>query len=97
MTERTIEVMCPVPAGGARPRALTPRPEGLAGRRVGFLDNRKHNADRLFRRLGALMQERYGVATVVHRQKATSSVPATAALLAELAQSCDLVVAGSGD
>jgi hypothetical protein len=40
---------------------------------------------------------KYGVARVVKRRKPSASIGATSEVLAELADTCDVVIAGSGD
>ena len=72
-------------------------PESLAGRTVGFIDNTKHNFDRLADEIGAVLRERHGVTTVIRRRKANASTPAAPEILIELAKTCDVVFAGSGD
>ena len=92
-----IRVLSPV--GEVRQERLTvpPLPEEWAGRIVGFLDNTKHNFDRLAEGLGALLQAHHGVRAIVHRRKANASTPASPELIAELAKECDVVFAGSAD
>ena len=72
-------------------------PGTLAGSTVGFIDNTKHNFDRLADEIGGILRERHGVKTVVRRRKANASTPAAPEILAELAKTCDVVFAGSGD
>ena len=72
-------------------------PASLAGRTVGFIDNTKHNFDRLADEMGGILRERHGVKTVVRRRKANASTPAAPEILVELAKTCDVVFAGSGD
>ena len=72
-------------------------PASLAGRTVGFIDNTKHNFDRLADEIGGILRERHGVKTVVRRRKANASTPAAPEILVELAKTCDVVFAGSGD
>jgi hypothetical protein len=72
-------------------------PSSLAGLTVGFLDNTKHNFDRLSDEIGALLRDRHGVKAVVRRRKANASTAAPPHVLAELAKTCDLVFAGSAD
>jgi hypothetical protein len=72
-------------------------PESLTGRTVGFIDNTKHNFDRLARDIGTVLRERYRVGGVVVRRKANASTPAPPEILVELAKECDVVFAGSGD
>ena len=93
----TIRVLSPV--GEARAESFTAPalPSEWTGRTVGFIDNTKHNFDRLADDLGALLKERYGVRAVVRRRKANASTAAPAELVAELAKECDVVFAGSGD
>ena len=67
------------------------------GLTVGFLDNTKHNFDRLVHGIGELLRERYGVKRVVHRQKANAATGAAPEIIAALAKECDLVFAGSAD
>ena len=69
----------------------------LVGRTVGFVDNTKHNFDRLADEIGGILRERHGVKTVVRRRKANASTPAAPEILVELAKTCDVVFAGSGD
>jgi len=92
-----IRVLSPV--GEARREAFTvPRlPADLAGLTVGFVDNTKHNFDRLADEISVLLRERYAVKAVVRRRKANASVAASPETLAELAKQCDVVLAGSGD
>ena len=72
-------------------------PASLDGRTVGFIDNTKHNFDRLADEIGVILRERHGVKTVVRRRKANASTPAAPEILVELAKTCDVVFAGSGD
>jgi hypothetical protein len=92
-----IRVLSPV--GEASPATVTvpPIPRDWSGRSIGFLDNTKPNFDRLVVEMGALLRERHGVREVVHRKKANAATPASPELIAELALSCDIVLAGSGD
>jgi hypothetical protein len=72
-------------------------PTSLAGLTVGFVDNTKHNFDRLADEIGGILRERHGVKDVVRRRKANASTPAAPEILVELAKTCDVVFAGSGD
>ena len=92
-----IRVMSPVGEVQQEGIAVPPLPEDWTGRVVGFIDNTKHNFDRLADGLGTLLQERYGVRAVIHRRKANASTPAPPELIAELSKECDVVFAGSGD
>lgn len=92
-----IHILSPVGDVRREAFAVPPLPADLAGRTVGFIDNTKHNFDRLADEIGALLRERHGVKAVVRRRKANASAPAPPETLAELAKQCDVVFAGSGD
>jgi len=92
-----IRVLSPVGVVKAQTVAVPSLPQSWNGRTVGFLDNTKHNFDRLVTDFGALLRERHGVKAVVHRRKANASTPAAAELIVELAKTCDVVFAGSAD
>ena len=92
-----ITVLSPVPAARTAAVAVPPLPADLRGLTVGFLDNTKHNFDRLAEGLGRLLTERLGVARVVRLRKANASTGAAPELLAALGKECDVVFAGSAD
>lgn len=83
----------------AEPRAvaarLAPRLTSLAGTRAGILDNGKANAGTLMLAVAKILQERYGVAEVVKRDKPVAGPPAPE-ILAALSQ-CDFALVGSAD
>ena len=92
-----IQVMSPVGEIRQEGVAVPPLPGDWTGRVVGFLDNTKHNFDRLTAEIGSRLVEGYGVRAVVHRRKANAATPAAAELIAELSKECDIVFAGSAD
>ena len=92
-----VRVLSPVGETQREDVTLPVLPESLAGRTVGFLDNTKHNFDRLADEIGAVLRERHGVTTVIRRRKANASTPAAPEILIELAKTCDVVFAGSAD
>ena len=75
---------------------LAPRLTSLEGRKLGVLDNRKANADRLFDLVEAILRERFQAQVVVRCQKPDFSRPAPEATLADL-RSCEAVITGVGD
>jgi hypothetical protein len=92
-----LRVLSPV-ADTRREHVTAPGlPATLAGKTVGFVDNTKHNFDRLADEIGGILRERHGVKSVVRRRKANAATPAAPEILAELAKACDVVFAGSGD
>jgi len=84
-----VRVLSPVGVATRDTVSVPPLPESLAGRTVGFLDNRKANFDRL--------ADEIGVKAVIRRRKANAATPAAPEILAGLAKDCDVVFAGSAD
>lgn len=78
-------------------RTLAPRLVGLRGKVGGFLDNRKQNANVVLERIAEHLSATYGMAAAVHRAKFIYSRVAEPALIDELAERCDFVVAALGD
>jgi hypothetical protein len=92
-----ITVLSPVGRLRASTVEIPALPADLRGVTVGFLDNTKHNFDRLVTEMGELLRERYGVARVVHRRKANAATAAAPEIIEALAKECDVVLAGSAD
>lgn len=92
-----IRVLSPQGETRRAGQSLPALPASFRGLTVGFLDNKKHNFDRLAAEMGELMKERWGVARVVHRQKANAATPAAPEIVETLAKECDVVFAGSAD
>ena len=77
--------------------AYAPRPESLAGKRIGLIENTKFNSDRLLQKIGDLLIKEYGAASARMFRKHNASVPAHAEIIEEVRKTCDVVVAGVGD
>lgn len=92
----TIRVLTPIVESKVSQSAPLPLPTGLAGKRLGFLDNTKANFDLLLRHMEALLRERWPLGDVLYARKANSSTPAPPDVLARL-RGVDLVVTGSAD
>ena len=92
-----IRVLSPQGEPRAAGQQLPTLPVSLRGLTVGFLDNKKHNFDRLVTEMGEIMMTRWGVARVIHRQKANAATPAAPEIVEALAKECDVVFAGSAD
>lgn len=87
----------PIAPRRADPGGKGAKLDSLAGKVVGFIDNAKPNFNHLVDDLAELLVERYGVKSVVKRRKRSASVPAPEEIVRELADQCDVVIAGSGD
>ncbi len=74
-----------------------PRVAGLAGLRLGILDNAKWNAGRLLRKTAARLGDRYGFAAINYYQKESFAKAADPALIAAIAADNDIVLTAIGD
>ncbi len=94
----TLEVLDPtVEAPTLTAIAYAPRPDSLAGKRIGLIENTKFNSDRLLLKIGDVLKAEYGAAETRIFRKHNSSVPAHQEIIDELRQTCDVMVAGIGD
>ena len=92
-----ITVLSPVAELRTATTAIPSLPTDLRGLTVGFLDNTKHNFDRLVTGIGEALKERHGVKRVVIRRKANAATGAAHSIIEEMAKECDLVFSGSAD
>ena len=76
--------------------ALAPRLQSLEGKVLGLLDNTKEKADVFLTTLGDCLREQFGVKTVLKQRKASYSLVATPAIIAELSETCDCVITAMG-
>jgi len=87
----------PTAPRGDDPGKASEKLNTLAGKVVGFIDNAKPNFNHMVDDLAELLVAQYGVRHVIKRRKRSASVPAPDEVVRELADQCDLVIAGSGD
>jgi hypothetical protein len=92
-----ITVLSPVGDSRTGATGIPALPADLRGLTVGFLDNTKHNFDRLAAGMGELLRERFGVKHVVYARKANAATGAAREIIEALGKECDLVLAGSAD
>ncbi len=92
-----MEILDPTNESVTQSMAYVPRPASLQGKRVGLIDNTKHNSDRLLGKIGEILKSEYGVAETRMWRKYNASVPAHEEIITELRQTCDVMVAGIGD
>lgn len=89
-------ILSPLGKPGDQPTyALAQRLNGIAGRRIGLLDNSKQNATSFLDEVASLLRD-LGARDVVYRLKVSAAVSA-GDTLHELASSCDAVVNAYGD
>jgi hypothetical protein len=76
---------------------LAPRPPGLAGMRIGLLNNTKHNAALLLAEIGNLLAAEHSVSVTIAETKPNFAAPAPAELVERFRRECDVVITGVGD
>src|ERR1700729_2632935 len=84
-------------APAARPRGLVlaPRPPGLAGLRVGLMNNTKHNAALLLAEIGKLLAAEHAEASVTVADTKPNFAPLPPAdLIGRYRRECDVVITG---
>ena len=90
-----IEVFVPVAPNRAQNRPLAPRLGGLAGRRIGWLDNMKANAGALLAEVAQALRELgHEFELVTATKNATAAAPGI--VMAHL-ETCDAVVLAIAD
>jgi hypothetical protein len=57
-----IEILDPTVEAATRPVRWAPRPDSLAGKRIGLVENTKFNSDRLLQKIGDVLKSEYGAA-----------------------------------
>ena len=73
------------------------RSGGLAGKRLGLMENSKANADRLLHELGDILNARHGFAEVRYYSKHHASLPAKQEVIDSILGEVDFLITGVGD
>lgn len=97
--ERVLEALLD-PTGsaeGAENAQLATRTGTLRGVRLGLLNSSKPNSAVLLEQLAEILKNEYHVAVVTEFNKPSFAVPADDAMLAQMAEQCDVAIAGVGD
>ena len=93
----TTRIYDPTAPAGDLPQLARRALDGLRGKTVGFIDNAKPNFNFLVEDLAAEFTANHGVKAIVTRRKRGASIPADESMIREIADSCDVVITGSGD
>lgn len=90
-----INLLCPVGRSSTVQFNISPGIENLSGKKAGFLDNSKFNADRYLKRIEEILIKDYGIKETIWSVKpnAWSHVSEEIEKLYE----CDFVVTAVGD
>ncbi len=92
-----VSILEPTAPAPEQRRARATGLQSLQGKVVGFIDNSKPNFNHLVDDIGELLVTRHGVAAVVKHRKRAASMPASAEVMQDIKEKCDLVITGSGD
>ena len=76
---------------------FVPRPSSLKNLRIGLVENKKYNSDKLLLKIAAILEKEYDAESHIIRGKRTASLPVEEEIVDELSSSCDVVIAGIGD
>ena len=77
--------------------SYAPRLTGLEGKRLGLIDNSKHNAGRFLEMVAKILDEQYGFRNIVQHRKPSASKPVAPEVIEEWQKLCDLAIVGVGD
>ena len=91
------ELLDPTTEAATQPIDYVARPNSLRGKRVALIENTKFNSDNLLVKIGNILIDDYGAASAKMWRKKNAGVPAHEEIIAEVRQTCDVVVAGVGD
>ena len=94
-----IEVLDPTAPTTVKQEPMAICLNGLNGKVIGFVDNRKPNFDLFLERVETALRERFQFAEIVHLKKGGTgaTVPLTPEEMRQLAPRCDAVVYGICD
>ena len=92
-----LEVFDPCGRVDIERKALAPRVNGLAGLRLGILDNTKWNAGRLLRGIAAELEAQFPLVAARYYKKESFSKEADPGLLSAIAAESDIVLTAIGD
>lgn len=92
-----IQIYDPTTEVGTRRINYAPRPQSLAGLRIGLVDNTKHNSDQLLLRIAAILEREHGAKAHIIRRKKSAGAAPHPEIIDELKAGSDVIVAGVGD
>ena len=97
-TETAVEIFDPCGVVTTDDRPLADRKQGLAGLRLGVLDNSKWNANKLLRGAAAALSDQIEFSEVNYYVKTHGfSTDAPAEMIARITAECDVVLTAIGD
>ncbi|MBI3965807.1 MAG: hypothetical protein HY329_09245 [Chloroflexi bacterium] len=79
------------------PFELNPRVSDLTGLRVGLVDNGKHKSKEVVQAVADLLNEKYRFSSMRMWRKESPAKAPSPDQIAEMKETCDVVIAGIGD
>ncbi len=76
---------------------LNARPQVLAGKTLGLLENTKANSDKVLLELAEILKEKHGLKDVVFLSKHSSSLPTKPEVIQQALDQVDVLITGVGD
>jgi hypothetical protein len=92
-----MQLYAPTSTTPKRKAFRAPALAGLAGMRIGILENGKLNASEMLNEVAQLLVERQGCIVRTLASKSNASAPAPGATLVKVAQEVDFLLTGLGD
>lgn len=96
-TTQKLVLINPVNEATPEQSTYAPRPGALEGKRVGLLDNSKHNAGRFLDMVATILNTQYGFTNIVRHRKPSASKPVAPEVVEAWTKTCDLAIVGVGD
>ncbi len=76
---------------------LNTRPQTLAGKTLGLLENSKANSDKVLHELGQMLKEKYDLKDIVYFNKHSASLPTKPDVVQDMLNKVDILITGIGD
>ena len=76
---------------------LNARPQTLAGKTLGLLENSKANSDKVLHELGQILTKKHGLKQVVYLSKHNASLPSKPEVIQDVLNEVDILITGVGD
>ena len=97
VTKQTNVLLHPAVEDIAETFLLANRLQGLQGKKIGLIDNRKRNADVYLEEIARIFEEEYGVRDFQTYRKASQSIPTPSDILDDMASNCDAIIHAIAD
>ena len=98
VTVRNMRLVSPVGTDLAQGDfALNERPQSLAGKPLGLLENSKANSDKVLQELANILTEKHGLKEVIMLSKHSASLPTKPEVIQQALDKVDVLITGVGD